>query len=174
MADGTADRELLRTRLLGWSPECDAIEPGVDLGRDLTLVDGPNGRDLGRVTGMDALAQALTVALTTALGSDLFNTQFGFDGLNALVEETNPILAQERIRISVIQVVRADPRVRRIVDVQLVDGRLSAPTAADRGPDDADQAVRMRAARELEVRVGFETISGDQATVDLGRLSLNA
>ena len=100
-----------------------------------------------------------SIALTTRLGDDLFNTDYGFNGLNALAEETNLVLMRERLRIAVIQVLRKDPRVRRIVDVKLGDGRLDAPVAGN--------------VRDLEVRVVFEAISGDQLTVNLGRVTSN-
>src|SRR5687768_4441507 len=117
MPDQDHERQLLRDRVLGWAPACDPIDQpagaaggplGVltgrgDLGRDLRLAAGPNGRDLARVRGLDNLAQSLAIALTTLLGSDLFNTEFGFDGLNALVEETSPLLTRERVRVAVIQ-----------------------------------------------------------------------
>ncbi len=187
MADETRDQQLLRNRLLGWAPACDPLdqigpaEPGssraltgtTTLGRDLRLARGPGGLDLARVAGMDTLAQALAIALTTLRGSDVFNTDFGFDGLNAMVEEVTPLLVRERIRVAVIDVLRRDPRVRRIVDVKLDDGRLDAVEGAAAAPADADQGERQRQSRELGVRLVFETITGDQATVALGRLIPN-
>src|SRR6266542_4789440 len=172
MVDQDRERQLLRDRVLGWAPACDPLaQPGgagdgplrvltgqSDLGRDLRLVAGPNGRDLARVGGLDNLAQSLAIALTTLLGSDLFNTEFGFDGLNALVEETSPILTRERVRVAVIQVLRRDPRVRQIVDVKLEDGRLD-PGGAPASAADPDAAARQRLSRELGVRVAFETIT---------------
>ncbi len=149
------DRELLRERALGWSPACELLEPGVDLGRDLRLVDG----DLARVSSIDNLTQSLSLALTTRLGDDLFNTEFGFDGLRALAEETNPTLVRERVRIAVISVLRKDPRVRRIVDVKLSGDRLDEVAAGG---------------RTLDVRVLFETVSGDQVSINLGSVIPNA
>jgi phage baseplate assembly protein W len=160
MVDIERERELLRERMLGWSPACELVAPRGELSRDLRLVSGPNGIDLARVSGMENLGQSLAIALTTRLGDDVFNVRFGFDGLNALVDEMSPILTRERIRVAVIQVLRKDPRVRRIVDVQLDDGRLTAPTGAGR--------------RELDVRVSFETVASDQATIQMGRVITNA
>ena len=159
MADQGQSRTLLRNRLLGWGLTATPTQPNVDIGRDVVLVDGPNGRDFARVVGMDALVQDLSIAFTTVLGGDLFNTTFGFDGLRALVEETNPILVRERVRIAAIQVLQKDPRIRRVIDVNLGGGTL--------------ERVSTAANRELEVRVGFETVSGDQAAADLGRLALD-
>lgn len=144
-----------RERALGWSLAFEPIAPGIDLGRDLRLVAGVNGLDLARVSSLDNLSQSLSVALTTLLGDDVFNRAFGFDGLNALVEETDPVLARERVRIAVIRVLRQDNRIRRIVDVNLSgDGRLAPPPAGS---------------RVLDVRVVFETVTGEQAAVNLGR-----
>jgi hypothetical protein len=148
-----------RERALGWSYAFEEIAPGLDLGRDLRLVAGPNGLDFARATSIDALTQSLSVALTTLLGSDLFNQQFGFDGVNAIAEESNPVVQRERIRVGVIRVLSRDFRVRKIVDVNLAgDGRLEAPPAGS---------------RTLEVRVVFETITGEQAALSLGRADLN-
>jgi hypothetical protein len=130
----------------------------VDVGRDLVLARGPTGVDLAQVQGIDNLIQVLAIALTTLRGSDLFNTDFGFDGLNAMAEEVNPVLVRERIRVGIIQLLRRDPRVRRIVDVKLGDGRLESVGAGS---------------RQLEVRVVFETVSGDQASVNLGGVTGN-
>ena len=155
MAD--REREALRKRLLGWGFAAPPTMPGVDVGRDLTLVAGAHGRDLARVEGIDCLSQDLMVAYTTMRGNDVFNTAFGFDGLRAFVEETNRALFRERVRVSVIDVLRRDPRVRRIFDVRL--------DAEYRNPDANDA--------RLNARVGFETVSGEQATADLGRVAAN-
>jgi hypothetical protein len=154
------EREQVRRRLLGWSVACEPIFPGTDLGRDLVLTgEGRRPLDLARVESIDALGQSLSLALTTALGSDVFNTSFGFDGLNALADEPDPLIARERVRISVIKLLGSDPRVRRIVDVNLGDGRLGRPSPGS---------------RILDVTVAFETVSLDQATVNLGRVAPGA
>jgi phage baseplate assembly protein W len=159
--NGNKDLDLLRKQVLGWTLACAEIIPGLDLGRDLQLSAGPAGLDLARVEGIDALSQTLAIALTTRLGEDVFNTAFGFDGLNALVEETQPVMVRERVRIGVIKVLRKEPRIRRIVDVNLTgDGRLQPPPAGD-------------PRRTLEVRVVFETSSGEQAAVVLGKVTPN-
>jgi hypothetical protein len=155
MATDVNDRELLRTKVLGWGLECALLDPGTDLGRDLRLTRGPTGLDFARVSGMNNLGQALAIALTTLAGSDVFNTEFGFDGLRAMAEETDPIMVRERIRIAVIQVLRKDQRVRQIVDVNLDDGRLQAATTGS---------------RELGVSVAFLAATGDQTVIDVGKV----
>jgi hypothetical protein len=68
-------------------------------------------------------------------------------------------MVQERIRIAVITLLQKDPRVRRIVDVKLQDGRLNNPSAN---------------IRELDVKVVFETVTSDTTTLDLGKVVPNA
>jgi phage baseplate assembly protein W len=165
VADAELERDAVRRRLLGWSVACDPLLPGVDHGRDLVL-QGGNGEplDLARVASMDCLGQSLEIAITTALGSDVFNTAFGFDGLNALVEETEPVLIRERVRIAVIQLLLKEPRIRQILDVNLGDERLR-PGASATLAESAE-----RASRTLDVSVSFETVSHDQASLNLGRV----
>jgi hypothetical protein len=110
--DLEAQRDLIRRRLLGRGLRL--VRTG-DLGRDLTL--DVRGRDLAIAEGVDNLAQALAVAVLTPLGGDVFNTEFGFDGLNALAEETAPLMQRERVRVAMVQLLRRDGRVGRVVDV---------------------------------------------------------
>lgn len=158
------DLDLARDRLLGRGPAFALVWPGLDHARDLVLTTGPRGRDLALVRGFAALAQDLEVAFATLLGSDVFNTAHGFDGLAAIAESAEPVLTRERVRLSVITLLRRDPRIARIVDVRLDDGRLGA----DR-PDD-DEARALRASRTLEVRVQVETVTGDQVEVRIGEV----
>jgi phage baseplate assembly protein W len=167
MPDPTLGDNLRRRLLLGKGLVCAPVEPGLDVGRDLTVVGGPRGRDLATVDGMDNLTQCLAIAVTTVLGSDVFNTEFGFDGVNALVEETDKTLVRERVRVSIIRLLGRDPRIRRIVDLKLLDRRLEVPDIAD---DDASPAALLDRWRTVEVRVAFETVSGDPAVIDLGRV----
>jgi phage baseplate assembly protein W len=154
LADPQLEAAYLRRRALGWGLQAPLLSPGGDHGRDLVLSSGVNGRDLALVVGVDNLAQGLALALTTLLGSDVFNVRFGFDGLNALVEETNPMIARERIRVAVIQVLRQDPRVRRVLDVKL-------------GHEGEGQGMVDR--RRLKVEVAFETVTGESVKVKLGK-----
>jgi phage baseplate assembly protein W len=147
--DVEAQKNLIRRRLLGRGL---ALTRVGDLGRDLTM--RADGRDLAIVDGVDNLAQVLSAAVLTPLGSDVFNTDFGFDGLNALADETTPTLQRERVRVSIVALLRKDRRVGRIVDVKLIDQRLEAPTTG--------------AARQLDVRVVFEAVTGDQLTLSAG------
>lgn len=163
-----SDRIARRERQLGWGLAFPPTMPGIDLARDIEFTTTENGRDLDLVRGMDNLGQALSVALTTLRGSNVFNTEFGFDGLNALVEPIEPVLARERVRIGVIKVLDRDPRVHRIVDVNLDDGRLDPA-----GPADDVARAALRLSRTLAVQVQFETVAGDRMTVRLGELPID-
>lgn len=151
IVDPAADAR--RRRALGWGLECALITPGTDIGRDLVLRPNAGGRnELGVVEGIDNLAQGLQVAFTTAVGSDMFNVEFGFDGLAALVEETDPRLTRERARVSAAQVLRSDQRVRRIVDLQLIGTGASGT---------------VNARRTVTIMCMFEAVSGDPVTLSI-------
>ncbi|MEH0929056.1 hypothetical protein [Micromonospora sp. CPCC 205558] len=160
------ERQAAQRRYLGWGLAFEPTMPGVDLARDVVFDDGPNGRVLALVAGTDNVAQSLAVALTTLRGSNVFDATFGFDGLNALAEQIEPNLIREQVRIGIITLLDRDPRVRKIVDVNLDDGRLGAGAT---GTDDTAQAA-LRSSRTLQVQVQFETITDDRLSVHLGEL----
>lgn len=170
MISSTLDKEAIQNQVLGRTLQLDQVVQGFELGRDLVFTAGPNGTDFGWVSGLDCLVQALRMALTTALGSDIFNVNFGFDGLNAIAEETDPILMRERIRISIVKVLQRDPRIRRIVDVKLIDGRLSPSESGSLATASIDPAVP---SRTLTVIVSFEVVTGSTLTVSLGSVNPN-
>lgn len=96
------------------------------LGRGLALIEVPGGEpafDLDwddgprMVAGADNLAQDLAVALLTPLGSDLFDTGFGFDGLRVLTLALGRALQQDLLRVAVIRTMLADARVADVLDV---------------------------------------------------------
>ena len=155
--------QMIRTKLLGWGAATAPIYPGQDIGQDLTFANG----DLAIVSGMDNLSQDLTIGLTTGLGSDPFNVKFGFDGVNALIDEQSALIARERVRISVIKLLNNDPRVSRILDVKLLDGRLDS-VSTDLNTNSDTGTLRV-----LNVRVAFETVTGDQTALTFDGVNLN-
>ena len=158
MIDENPDKMLLQRKGFGWGLKCAEVAPGVDIGRDVVLNRGLSGVDLERVEGMANLAQALTMAFTTGLGMDVFNVRFGFDGIRVLAEESNPIMARERIRVSAIQILQKDPRIRRILEVTLHEGETEA------------ERVSQRMLRELHLAMSFETITFEQVSLNLGKV----
>lgn len=144
--------DLTRRRLLGRGLRCDPVS---DEGRDLVMAPNDSGAlDLAFVEGVFNLGQSLSVAVMTPLGGDVFNTAFGFDGLNALADESTNVIQRERVRVSIVNLLRKDARVSRVVDVKLLDQRLAAPQTGS--------------LRTLEVRVVFETVSSDRMTLTTG------
>jgi hypothetical protein len=149
------DSAVRRRRLLGIGPRAELID-AADTARDLVFADHGSGVDLDLVEGVDALCQDLAIGLTTLRGSDPFNLQFGFLGLTPLVQQTSPVLAREGLRSAVVEMVAADPRVRRVVD-------LAVPPPSE-GP----------ASRTLDVTVSFEAVTGDPVTLAAGGLATGA
>lgn len=178
MSDLTRERENLHKRILKEGIETTPIFPGKDIQRDIVLSQSDNGLDFAMVSGFDNLAQVLETALTTRLGDDIFNINFGFDGINAIAEETNAILQKERIRIAVIRVLEKESRVRRILDVQLSgDDRMAVPPpsvdpANFSAPDKREQEF-IRLSRQMDVYVWFETTSGEDAALSVKGLMTN-
>ena len=143
----TDDVTTRRRRLLGWGWRLAPILPGQDLGADLVLESQGATTRLAEVEAVDNVTQDLVVALTTRLGDNLFNTQFGFDGLNAIAEETDPVMQRERIRLSVIGVLQREPRIARIGSVGVSYGD--------------------RASRELRIDVNVTLVDGQPATATI-------
>ena len=144
----TAGRDLVEQRSFGWGLKALPMEitsPGEDYTRaDIELVAGK----LGEIAGRDALYQDLKIAYSTGRSTDPLNLSFGFDGARLIAEEDSPALLRERLRAAAAVVCDADPRVRKVLDVQL-------------GPQNAPGAR----ATALEITVQFETIVGEQTTL---------
>jgi phage baseplate assembly protein W len=149
----SAQQDQLNRSLFGRDLATVETLPGQDLGRDL-VISTSGACDLATVAGVDNLSQSLTLALTTRLGDDIFDTSYGFDGLNALADEIDPILQRERIRVGIVSVLQRDSRVRQITDVTL-DGDVFARS------------------RTLAVTVSFRTIASTQVSVSLNPVVSN-
>lgn len=149
------DAAVRRRRLLGVGLRADLVS-SADLARDLGVRRTAAGVDLDLVEGVDALCQDLAVGLTTLRGSDPCNVGFGFLGLNLLARETSPVLAREALRGSVADLVAADERVRRIVDL------VVSP------PGDAGGS------RRLDITISFETVGGDPVAIAFGGMASGA
>ncbi|MFF4911224.1 hypothetical protein ACFY2T_40895 [Streptomyces sp. NPDC001260] len=113
---------------------------------DLAWSDGPT-----LVEGADNLAQDLAVAVLTPLGSDPFNTGFGFDGLRVLSLALGPLLRDEMLRVAVVRTLLADSRVTDVVDVVLEP---------------------LDAGRQQVVRATVRTVLGGEVPMTLGEVEL--
>lgn len=149
------DAAIRRRRLLGAGLRADLVS-SADVARDISLTATTEGTDLATVSGIDNLCQCLAIGLTTLRGSDVFNQRFGFLGLTPLTQQSSPVLAREGVRSAVAEFLASDPRVRRVVDLQ-VGNPMSAPSGANR--------------RALGVRINFETVSGETAAMTSGGLA---
>jgi phage baseplate assembly protein W len=144
-------------RALGWSLALKPFDP----------IDGAAGGldlDFSAVSGADALMQSLTLAFVTLKGSDVFNSGFGFSGLVAIAEESDPIIRRERVRMAAIAVLQAEPRIRRVITVRFADEAhdISTPVYQDRPPS-----------RTVQIEAVFETIAGTRQTIALGGEALD-
>ncbi|WP_141717315.1 hypothetical protein [Nocardia altamirensis] len=84
---------------------------------DLVLTKG----ELELVTGLPNLAQALQIRVLTPLGTDRYDTRYGFD-YGAVF--TAPVSAQEMrdlVRLNLVRTIGTDPRVQDIRDIEIVD-----------------------------------------------------
>ncbi len=138
-------------RQLGWGVRLDPIAPGLDVGADLALT--PDGNDLAITYGVDLLVQDLRLALTTLLGSSIFDTGYGFDGVNVLAVETDRRLSRERLRVAVIRVLQREPRIKRITAVSIEESSE---------PGD----------RTLVISASFEVHGGAALRFDIGKVPL--
>lgn len=139
-------------RTLGWSLALAPIDP----------VDGAAGGldlEFSTVSGIDALTQALTLAFVTLRGSDPFNSNFGFAGLAAIAEESDPALQRERIRMAVLSVLQQEPRISRVVTVRYADESDENMKAAP---------ARFPGSRSRAIEAIFETAGGMQQRIILG------
>lgn len=147
MSDNTG-RDLVEKRSLGWGL---AVEPVAE--SDYTRVDIAFSRDgaaaLKRIDGQQALRQDLTLAFCTGRGTDPLNVDFGFDGPRLVAEEDDRALLRERLRAAAAVVCDRDPRIRKVLDVQLRAVSAEAVVAEKNGP-----------LRVLEITVRFETALG--------------
>jgi hypothetical protein len=146
----------LDRRVLGWAAEVRPIDPtyGYAHGVDVVLQDAGHGIDLARVDGVAALTQSLSVALTTGRGTDVFNTAFGWDGVNVLVRDPGDGLLDHRLTIATINTLKADPRVRTVDDVNV-----------SRGGPETEQEMRDRSHRVIAAT--FSTVTGATTVIDL-------
>lgn len=163
MSDTLTDREA--RRLLGWGPATASVAGDMEQAQDVVFANG----DLALVEGLAALRQDLSAALTTALGADPLNPAFGFDGFAALAEEQDRVMLRERLRVSVVNLLRRDARIDRVDQVLIGaaeieaarQGKTASPPPAEYGVVDIEVAFRLRGRPErLRLNIGSTLGSG--------------
>jgi len=128
-----------------------AAPAGQPAALDLVWQDGPQGGGPAWVEGVDNLAQDLAVALLTPLGSDPFNTGFGFEGLSVLTLDLGTALREQLLQVSIVRTLTADSRVAEVSDVVLEPLDLQ---------------------RRQVVRVTVRTVLGQEVPMTLGEVDL--
>jgi phage baseplate assembly protein W len=147
------------------------LAPADPYGRTLTLVSGDfvlaagDGglSDLEEITGKDELAQGIQVLIGTNLGTDIFNTVFGFDLINTLAAPQPISQVKQLVRLCVVKALSQEPRIRQITAIAFVDDPYYLTihpevTAAEQ------QALiqQQRASRRWSLDVQFDTRLNDQ------------
>lgn len=152
------------------------LKPADPYGRTLTLANGDfvvapaldGAPDLALIAGKDELAQGVQVLVGTNLGSDIFNTAFGFDLINTLALPRPTVQMRELVRLCVVKALSQEPRIRQIRAVAFAD----EPAYRTIHPEiTADQqralATSQRAARRWSLDVLFDTRLNEQVTAGI-------
>jgi hypothetical protein len=155
------DREA--RRLLGWGVKTASVAGNVEQAQDILWQDG----DLAIEAGLQTLRQDLAAALVTARGSDPLNPGFGFDGFDTIAEEADRFLLRERLRVSVVNMLKRDTRVDRIDQVLIGraeieaarSGQTTAGPPAEFGIVDIEVGFRLRG-RPERLRLDIGSILG--------------
>ncbi len=147
------------------------LAPADPYGRTLTLVSGDfvlaagdgGYSDLEEITGKDELAQGIQVLIGTNLGTDIFNTAFGFDLINTLAAPQPISQVKQLVRLCVVKALSQEPRIRQITAIAFADDPNYLTihpevTAAEQ------QALiqQQRASRQWSLDVQFDTRLNDQ------------
>jgi phage baseplate assembly protein W len=146
------------------------LAPADPYGRTLKLVNGDfvlaaggGYCDLEQITGKDELAQGIQVLIGTNLGTDIFNTAFGFDIINTLAASQPISQVKQLVRLCVVKALSQEPRIRQITAIAFVDDPnyltiRPEVTAAEQ------QALiqQQRASRQWSLDVQFDTRLNDQ------------
>lgn len=142
------------------------------LGHSLRLDDGDlvfdeEAHDLAVVTELEALSQALRLAIDTQLGTDRLNVQFGFDRLAIGTYAYNLATRKEYVKMQLVRCVGLDARVRDVREVFFSDDPRAFEAQPQLDQAAQEQAVAaVRASRDYTVFVVIETTTSQPLTVE--------
>jgi hypothetical protein len=95
-----------------------------ELGTGLQIVDGDlvlRGGRLAELSGVENLAQALTLRILTPLGNDVFNTTYGLDTRSIFTGANGTQLTRDVISLNLVRTLGTDVRVREVRQVQFLE-----------------------------------------------------
>jgi len=145
--------------------------PADPYGRTLTLTDGDfvlaagsgGFLDLATITGKDELVQGIQVLVGTNLGTDIFNTAFGFDLVNTLAAPKSFPQVQQLIRMCVVKALSQEPRIRQITAIAFVNDPAYLTLHPEVTPTQQQALIQQqRASRQWSLDVQFDTRLNDQ------------
>ncbi|GAA5093521.1 hypothetical protein [Nocardia iowensis] len=94
---------------------------GIRLDRgDIVLADG----DIALVSGLPNLAQALQLRVLTPLGSDRYDTRYGFDYRAVFTTPAGAYEMRDLVRLNLVRTISTDQRVREIRDIDVLDAQV--------------------------------------------------
>lgn len=135
------------------------------LGTSLALVDGDlvlEGDGFRTVSGLPNLVQALELRVLTPLGSDIFNVTYGLDVTEAFTQPHGRRSVQDFLKVSLVQTISTDARVRDIREVVFEDD----PAYQARHPELTPEILREHKQRRLwQVEVVIDTITSETTTL---------
>jgi phage baseplate assembly protein W len=141
---------------------------------DLVLARGADGsRDLVQIIGQPELAQCIQVLVGTTLGSDIFNTVFGFDLINTLAQAVPLKQMRELVRLCVAKALAQEPRIRQVQAIAFVDEPAFLTIHPEITPDQqAALAQQQKVTRQWKLDVLLDTRLGDQMSAGIEGVGL--
>jgi hypothetical protein len=98
-----------------------AIRDGDLVPLDRIAEDGRVVRGFEEITGVANLAQALNLRIQTPLGSDVFDTRYGFDAAEVFAATATARTARDLVQLNLVRTLGTDARVREIRQVTFLD-----------------------------------------------------
>jgi phage baseplate assembly protein W len=120
---------------------------------------------LQMISGIENLAQGLTITVETPLGSDIFNQLFGFDLYSILQGGYNLAMTRQLIQLHVVKTITSDDRVLRIEELAFDD----QPRYAELNPEaDLAEAKRLhKVSRRWRLDAVIQPVTGEPAVIPI-------
>jgi len=143
------------------------------LGKSLKIVNNDiefiNGT-LQEISDKSNLNQGLRNMIETPLGTDFFNTTYGFDLHNIISQPTNIRIMKELIKMNIVKSLSMDNRIREIREIVFHDDDRFFELNPDF--DKKETVSNIRKCRKWKANVIVETIDDSEITLTLEGASL--